>query len=516
MNPVVILNPANPRETYQDLSDEWTAIEPPIWCRLLASYLDKKEIPVQILDGQIIENLAKIAHDFQPSVYIVMVYGHQPSASTQTMPAAIKLCKDIHVLDGVAPILVIGGHPAALPEQTLRETNADFVCTGEGFVTAEHLYRLAEQKAYAVAPLGVCYWDGDHPCFTNPVPNVWDMAQIPGGMWWQLSTGFNREGFFKYRAHNWHCFGEKSRTPYASIYTTLGCPYSCSFCCIQSPFKEGDQIGAYWKSEKNSLTRKPNSYRRWDPKHVVDELEVLAREYNVRHVKIADEMFMLNKRHVEVICDELKSRCLEYQFNFWFYSRVDTTFKDDSLLEKMKSVGMNWACLGIESGNDEVLGAVDKRDYGQLDCFNAVKRLQNHGINVIGNYIVGLPGDTLSSMHQTEILAEACQTEFMNVYPAVAYPGSRLFDDKVKEGWKPPEWSAYSFHAENHQPLGTEKLSSNQVLQYRDDMFQRYMNLPAYLEMIEAKFGAWTVDQIKKMASVKLKRKLAVDLEREP
>jgi hypothetical protein len=35
----------------------------------------------------------------------------------------------------------------------------------------------------------------------------------------------------KYRAHNWHCSGHLDREPYAAIYTTLGCPYKCSFCC---------------------------------------------------------------------------------------------------------------------------------------------------------------------------------------------------------------------------------------------------------------------------------------------
>jgi radical SAM superfamily enzyme YgiQ (UPF0313 family) len=41
----------------------------------------------------------------------------------------------------------------------------------------------------------------------------------------------------KYKAHNWHCFDDiENRKPYAAIYTSLGCPYNCIFCCINAPF----------------------------------------------------------------------------------------------------------------------------------------------------------------------------------------------------------------------------------------------------------------------------------------
>ena len=76
----------------------------------------------------------------------------------------------------------------------------------------------------------------------------------------------------KYRAHNWHCFGHLERQPYAALYTTLGCPYHCSFCCIQAPFKSGEA----------ALGRASNSYRLWSPSHVVDQLELLATRYGVR------------------------------------------------------------------------------------------------------------------------------------------------------------------------------------------------------------------------------------------
>ena len=56
-----------------------------------------------------------------------------------------------------------------------------------------------------------------------------------------------------YRAHNWHCLGGLDRQPYAALYTTLGCPYHCSFCCIQAPFKSGEAGGGVRKESRQQL-----------------------------------------------------------------------------------------------------------------------------------------------------------------------------------------------------------------------------------------------------------------------
>ena len=94
----------------------------------------------------------------------------------------------------------------------------------------------------------------------------------------------------QYRAHNWHCLGGQPRQPYAALYTSLGCPYHCSFCCIQAPFKSGEKAAGH----KASV----NSYRTWNPDRVLAEIDVLVNRYGVRNIKIADEMFVLNRRHV--------------------------------------------------------------------------------------------------------------------------------------------------------------------------------------------------------------------------
>src|SRR6202008_387444 len=100
-----------------------------------------------------------------------------------------------------------------------------------------------------------------------------------------------------------------------------------------------------------------NSYRFWTPKRVIEEIDLLVNTYGVRNIKFADEMFVLNVRHVNSICDLIIER--GYDLNVWAYARVDTV--KDSMLDKLKRAGFHWLALGIEAADETVLTDVDKR-----------------------------------------------------------------------------------------------------------------------------------------------------------
>ena len=299
----------------------------------------------------------------------------------------------------------------------------------------------------------------------------------------------------KYRAHNWHCFGHlHQRQPYAALYTTLGCPYHCNFCCIQAPFKSGEKLLGY----KESV----NSYRFWKPQLVIAQIDQLVNEYGVRNIKIADEMFVLNRRHVIGICDLIIER--GYDLNIWAYARVDTVREE--MMDKLKGAGINWLCFGIESGSERVRDDVQK-GYHQDDVYKTIETVRAAGINVIANYLFGLPEDGLETMQATLDLALELNCEFANFYCAMAYPGSQLYNIAVKEDWPlPEEWRGYSQHAVDTLPLPTRYLSGTEVLRFRDHAFQVYFNSPRYLDMISRKFGPETAQHIREMASHTLVR----------
>ena len=493
---LVLINPASRRKVYQSLGDQLAAIEPPVWAGLMATFVRRMGYSVQVIDAEASEisndQAARQAVDTNPTLIAVPVYGHQPSASTQIMPAAAGVCSAVKRIAPEQKVLLLGGHVATLPQRTLDEEQADFVSGGEGLYTLVDLIvacRVSDPDLTKVRDLW--YRDGDEPRFTTAAPLVLDLDNQMPDMAWDLMP------MSRYRAHNWHCLGGYDRQPYAAVYTTLGCPYKCSFCCIQAPFKSGEAALGQRASA--------NSYRFWSPQNIVDQLEMLAREYSVKNIKVADEMFVLNRNHVESICDLIIERKLD--LNIWAYARVDTV--KDGMLEKLKAAGFNWLALGIEAASEKVRGNVQK-GYHQELIFKTIEKIADSGIYVIGNYIFGLPEDDMATMQETLDLAMELNCEFANFYCAMAYPGSQLYEDAVANSWKLPEsWNGYSQHAVDTLPLPTKHLDAGDVLRFRDHAFQAYFTNPNYLQKIKKTFGQETVDHILSMSSHKLERRVA-------
>lgn len=489
---LVLVNPSSRKRVYQSLGAELAAIEPPVWAGLMANFARRQGYRVAIVDaeaeGLSAEETAERVVELNPTLTAIVAYGHQPSASTQTMPAAGAVCTAIKAIAPGTKSLLLGGHVAALPQRTLEEEAVDFVAGGEGLYTlVDLLSALTTVNPDWRQVRDLWYRDGAEIRFTKAAPLMADLdTNLPGIAWDLLPME-------RYRAHNWHCLGEPDRTPYAAIYTTLGCPYKCSFCCIQAPFKSGE--AAAGKSMANS-------YRFWSPRHVVDQLELLATRYGVRHVKLADEMFVLNRRHVAAICDLIIERGL--RLNLWAYARVDTI--DDRLLEKLKQAGFNWLAIGIEAASDRVREDVQKA-FDQASIYATIAKVRAAGLRVIGNYIFGLPDDDLETMQQTLDLAQELNCEFSNFYSAMAYPGSPLYTQAVANGWKLPEtWGGYSQHSVDTLPLPTKHVSASQVLRFRDVAFRTFYNSPRYLQMVQSTFGDATVNHIREMAAHRLVR----------
>ncbi|MBL4689964.1 MAG: cobalamin B12-binding domain-containing protein, partial [Rhodospirillales bacterium] len=140
---LLLINPSGRTKIYQKLGANLTAVEPPLWCRLIGGYVRDQGYSVKILDceaekldaGDVAERVATIA----PKLVGMIVFGHQPSASTQQMTSAGEKCRAIKKQNKDIPIIMVGGHVSALAERTLKEESIDFVCKGEGPVTVAQL-----------------------------------------------------------------------------------------------------------------------------------------------------------------------------------------------------------------------------------------------------------------------------------------------------------------------------------------------------------------------------------------
>ena len=96
---------------------------------------------------------------------------------------------------------------------------------------------------------------------------------------------------------------------------------------------------------------------------------------------------LLNPKHVTDLCDLLIER--NYDLNIWAYARVDTV--KEEMVEKLKRAGVSWLAFGIEAASERVRDDVEK-GFDQNDIAKTIGKVRAAGMNVIGNFIFGLPG----------------------------------------------------------------------------------------------------------------------------
>ena len=167
---------------------------------------------------------------------------------------------------------------------------------------------------------------------------------------------------------------------------------------------------------------------------------------------------------------------------------------------------------GIEAGNQEIRREITKGKFEDINIREVVKMIHDAGINVGANYIFGLGHDTWDSMQETLNLAMELNTANANMYCATALPGSPLYLKAKMEGWEfPDSYDGYGFLSYNHLPSRTYSLSAKEIVAFRDYAFHAYFESPRFLNMIDNKFGYNAVENIKRMTTIKLKRKILGD-----
>lgn len=482
---VLFVTPASRKKVYQDLAINLAAIEVPVWSGLLANVIRKKNYKTAILDAEALgldalQTAIRIS-EYEPKIVAFVVYGQQPSASTQCMPAAMEACAELKKINSEIKTIAIGTHPSALPEKTLRDGPFDFVCEGEGPNTVLDLLQATQHGEDFSTVRGLWFFQNGEVKKGPRSQNIQNLDKdLPGIAWDFLDMK-------AYRAHNWHCFDDiEKREPYASLPTSLGCPYHCAFCCINAPFGK-------------------SGIRYWSVDFITAQIDLLVEKFGIKNIKIPDEMFVLNERHVLGICEHIIEK--KYDLNIWAYARVDTV--KDHFLPYLKKAGFRWLALGIESGSSYVRNGMEKGRFNNDQITQTVRKVQEAGIYVCGNYIFGLPDDTLESMQATLTMAKSLNTEWANFYCAMAYPGSNLYREAiVKNIPLPDSWIGFSQHSYECLPLPTNTLSSAEVLEFRDNAFLDYYLSPNFLEQTQRKFGDRVVAHVREMCSKSMERKI--------
>jgi radical SAM superfamily enzyme YgiQ (UPF0313 family) len=506
---VLFINPDSSSKAYQGLAQTYSAIEPPTWALLLAESCRSKGYGVAILDCDAerltLDQALNRVQELKPRLIVFVVYGQNPNSGTTSMIGALNLSMHLkNDLDNT-PIAFVGSHVSALPRDVLAYKAVDIVLLNEGVYALHDLLKcnlgsdLSRVKGIGFkqpGPGGM-----GMPVLNEPqivVPQERMDIDLPGYAWDLLPM--NKAPLDLYRAHFWHAeFNHNKRTPFAAIYTSLGCQFSCDFCMINILNRTDNSDG------KNAADSK--GMRFWSSEWVSKELSKLAN-MGVRTLRISDEMFFLNKKYYNPILQGIVEN--EWDFNMWTYSRIDTVRQD--ALELFKKAGVNWLALGVEAGNQTVRQEVSKGSFKQVNIKEICSTISNSDINIISNYIFGFPEDTHETMQETLDLALDLNTEMANMYPCQALPGSPMYYRAKREGWTLPQsFEGFAFLSYESQPLPTKYLSSAEVLRFRDDAWQKYFTNESYLNLVQKKFGDIERKNIEEMSKIRLKRKILGD-----
>lgn len=369
-------------------------IEVPIGLLSIASFMENKGIRVGLLDAYCqrmpIRKVMQEIRNLKPKIIGISVNIFSFLQAAIYTEEIKKNFPDIKVIWG-------GPHPTVAAEICLRTAPVDFVVIGEGEITSLELVQGLLQNKDCVALNGAaCLVKGEF--LLNPLRDrIIDLDGLPFPAYHLLPS----LSYYRTRAR---------KKPFMGIVTSRGCPFSCIY-CSKDVFK-------------NRVTFR-------SPQNIIEEIDLLIRKYQIRQIDILDDNFTLDSQRVEALCDLILQR--GYRLAISLQSGIRADRVSDSLMVKMKKAGIFKLAFGVESGSPAVLQGIKKEL--DLDCvLKSAQLARKHGMVVIGFFMIGLPGDTKSSLQETIDFAIAMNPHIANFMMTIPFYGTELYRRIEQEG----------------------------------------------------------------------------------
>ena len=357
----------------------------------LASSLIRKGHQVKVLDinnnsHDVKERLRRIRNSDVIGVSVKSSTAEASGEIGETLGRKDLACGGAHI--------TIGG------KEFLREnSNFKFGAIGEAEETLPDLVNAIENRRSLREVQGIIFKDRTEIELNPRRPFILDLDSLPDP---------NYELFDSF----------KGRIEHYPLVTSRGCPHNCIYCCVS------EVSGKIWRGRS--------------PKRIIEELENARSKYKTRSFEIVDDNFTNDMRRAKQICQLIIDHKLEMKWACYNGIRADKL--DDELVTLMKDSGCNTISIGVESLNLEVFSGIGKGESLE-DIRHAVTLLNEHGIEVEGSFIIGLPGDTLEkTIRSIEVCKEMHFNKTMwNLF--VPYPGTKAWswvnrEGKILRDWK--------------------------------------------------------------------------------
>lgn len=235
-----------------------------------------------------------------------------------------------------------------------------------------------------------------------------------------------------------------TKKPFTFIQGSRGCVYTCNYC----PYKV---FGFYRERSVNS---------------VIDEIEYLVKNYNIKGLMFRDPCFSLNKKRVAEIAYEIIKRGIKIEWGC--ETRLDKL--DEELLKVLYKSGLRAIKVGVESVDSEILKSQKRKPIDMNHQERIIKFCDKIGIKVIAFYLIGLENDTKESIRNTIKYAKKLNTDFVNFTICTPIPGTEYFE-QIKDKIYEKDWEKFdNFHPVfKHKNLSTEdlrKFQENAIVYY--------------------------------------------------
>lgn len=407
-------------------------ITPPLGLGYLASYAQKFGHKVLIIDA-LRDNLSN-----EQVVEKINAAGISAVGITCLSAFYNEVVELSKMLKAEGKKVFIGGiHPTFMPKQTLLDTGADYVSLGEGEIS---LKKLLDANFDGTGIQGIYNLENlpDKPIKGEKVENLDD---LPMPDWGQISP----------KSYPRAPHGAVTKNyPIGIIITTRGCPYGCKFCA--SP---------------NFYDRK---IRFRSPKNVVDEIEYLVKNHGVKEIHFEDDNFTLKRSHAYEVCKMIVDRKIKITFTCPNGIRADKV--DKELLLMMKKAGCYCFAYGIESANPQILKNINK-DEDIETIKKSIDIAADCGIDCVGFFIFGLPGETKQSIEQSinfALSSKLTRAQFM-IFDVL--PGCNLYDDL--DGQFESDFSKESYCSPEYVP---ETLTKQDLIDAQERAFRKFYFRP--------------------------------------
>ncbi|MGK5090444.1 radical SAM protein [Deltaproteobacteria bacterium TL4] len=420
----------------------------PLNLACLAAYLRQQRLDakVTILDAEAYglsyeETLEKIA-EVQPQLLGI-------TTTTPSFDVITELIQRIKLQFPSVSVIIGGPHATGLPEESAMIPGVAAAVIGEGELTLVHLYDAIVNRTGFDSIPGICFNDKGVPHRTQNQALIQDLDKLP-------FPARDLLPMHLYKAPPTKALSEEASI---NIVSSRGCPFHCTYCL-------SDMM---W-------TRK---YRERSPENVIEEIQEIIQNYQAKEFNFNDDLFTANKRRLQRFCELLLEKKLPIR---WIcMSRADYSL-DLELLRLMKKAGCEKIAMGLESGSQDVLKAMNKR-LDLAKSAEAVRRIKQAGIKVGASFVLGHVGETPETLKETIKLAKRCNPDTVAFFQASPYPGTEFYRMVKEAGYlrKNLKWEDYAIVSNKISTVDLPGLPAEEIHRWVIRAYRSFYLSPRYL-----------------------------------